>query len=94
MPKATATLNGTVLASTDDYEVVENNIYFPPESLNKEYFKPTHTSTYCPWKGDAAYYSINIDGKEIKDAAWYYPEPLEKAVPIKDYVAFCKYLRG
>jgi len=89
MPKATATLNGTVLASTDDYEVVEGNIYFPPSSINKEYFTPTDTSTYCPWKGDASYYSAKVDGREVKDVAWYYSEPLEKATGIKDYVAFC-----
>jgi uncharacterized protein (DUF427 family) len=89
MPKATATLNGTVLAETDDYEVVEGNIYFPPSSIKKDYFTSTSTSTYCPWKGDASYYSANVDGKEVKDAAWYYAEPLEKATKIKDYVAFC-----
>jgi uncharacterized protein (DUF427 family) len=91
MPKATATLNGTLLASTTDYEVVEGNIYFPPSSLNKEFFKPTDTSTYCPWKGDASYYSVNIDGAEVKDAAWYYAEPFEKVTAIRDYVAFCKW---
>lgn len=92
MPKATATLNGTVLASTDDYEVVEGNIYFPPASLSKEYFSTTNTSTYCPWKGNASYYAVTVDGKETKDAAWYYPEPFEKATGIRDYVAFCEYL--
>jgi uncharacterized protein (DUF427 family) len=90
MPTATASLNGTTLASTDHYEVVEGNIYFPPSSLCKEYFSPTSTSTYCPWKGDASYYSVSVDGKEVKDAAWYYAEPLEKATKIKDYVAFCE----
>jgi uncharacterized protein (DUF427 family) len=92
MPKATATLNGTVVASTDSYEVVEGNIYFPPDSLNKEYFKgPTATHTSCPWKGEASYYSIDVGGKEVKDAAWYYPEPLERVTGIRDYVAFCEY---
>lgn len=90
MPHATATLNGIELASSSTYEVVENNIYFPPNSINKEYFTSTSTSTYCPWKGDASYYTISVDGKEVKDGAWYYPKPLEKATGIKDYVAFCE----
>jgi uncharacterized protein (DUF427 family) len=59
-------------------------------SLEKSHFTPTSTSTYCPWKGNASYYSINVDGKEVKDAAWYYADPKEKAMNIKDHVAFCK----
>jgi uncharacterized protein (DUF427 family) len=91
MPSATAKINGTTIASTDSYETVEGNIYFPPSSLNKDYFKSTETHSQCPWKGNASYYSIEVDGKVLKDAAWYYPEPLEKAKHIKDYVAFCEY---
>jgi uncharacterized protein (DUF427 family) len=93
MPTATATLNGQTLASADssEYEVVEGNIYFSPDTVKQEYFTKTSTSTHCPWKGDAAYYSISVDGKEVKDGAWYYPEPFEKATKIKDYVAFCEF---
>jgi uncharacterized protein (DUF427 family) len=36
-------------------------------------------TTNCPWKGDASYFSIKVEGKELKDAAWYYPSPKEKA---------------
>jgi len=90
MPHATAKVNGTTIASADSYEVVEGNIYFPPESLNKDYFNTTETHTKCPWKGNASYYTIEVDGKELKDAAWYYPQPFEKAKHIKDHVAFYK----
>lgn len=92
MPSATAKINGTTIASADTYEIVEGNIYFPPSSLKKEYIKPTETHSFCPWKGKASYYTIEVDGKVLKDAAWYYPEPLEKAEKIKDHVAFCKFL--
>ncbi|KAJ7522495.1 hypothetical protein O6H91_18G014300 [Diphasiastrum complanatum] len=51
---AKAVWNGAVLASTDDYEVVEGNIYFPPASLNLSYFKPSSTVTTCGWKGQAS----------------------------------------
>jgi len=90
MTKATATVNGTVIAETDNYEVVEGNIYFPPSSINRDYFAETKTHTHCPWKGEASYYTVNVDGKELKDAAWYYPQPFDKAKNIKDYVAFYK----
>jgi uncharacterized protein (DUF427 family) len=93
---ATATVNGTVIAETDNYEIVENNVYFPKDSIKNEYFKETETHTHCPWKGDASYYTITVDGKELADAAWFYPQPFDKAKHIKDSVAFCTYpgIRG
>ncbi|KAJ7569907.1 hypothetical protein O6H91_01G099600 [Diphasiastrum complanatum] len=87
---AKAVWNGAVLASTDDYEVVEGNIYFPPASLNLSYFKPSSTVTTCGWKGQASYYTIEVAGKQNKDAAWYYASPLPAAANIKDHVAFWK----
>ncbi|MDJ0634633.1 MAG: DUF427 domain-containing protein [Xenococcaceae cyanobacterium MO_188.B29] len=86
MPKAI--WNGAVLAESDSCEVVEGNQYFPPDSINKEYFQPSNTHTTCPWKGQASYYNIVVEGKENKDAAWYYPETKEKANNIKGYIAF------
>ena len=87
---AKATVSGTVIAETDSYEVVEGNIYFPPSSIKSDFFTETSTHTHCPWKGDASYYTVNVNGTELKDAAWFYPEPYEKAKNIKDHVAFCK----
>ncbi|MBW4626895.1 MAG: DUF427 domain-containing protein [Brasilonema octagenarum HA4186-MV1] len=85
---AKAIWNGTVLAESDNTVVVENNHYFPPDSVNKQYFKESNTHTTCPWKGLASYYSIEVDGQFNKDAAWYYPEAKEKAKQIEGYVAF------
>ncbi len=85
---AKAIWNGAVLAESDNCEMVENNYYFPPDSINQEYFKPSDTHTTCGWKGVASYYNIVVDGKENKDAAWYYPDTKEKANNIKNYVAF------
>ncbi len=79
---------GAVLAESDRCEVVEGNYYFPPDSINQQYFKPSNTHTTCFWKGQASYYTIEVDGQQNKDAAWYYPEPKEKAKQIKGYVAF------
>ncbi len=79
-----------MLAESNDTIVVEGNHYFPPSSVNKEYFKSSSTESVCPWKGTASYYNLEVEGKENSDAAWYYPEPSEKAKEIKDYVAFWK----
>ncbi|MEM8804821.1 MAG: DUF427 domain-containing protein [Cyanobacteria bacterium P01_G01_bin.38] len=86
MPKAI--WNGAVLAESDRCEVVEGNQYFPPDAIKQEYFKPSSTHTTCPWKGQASYYTLEVDGQENKDAAWYYPEPKDAASNIKGYVAF------
>lgn len=83
-----AIYNGQVLAESQDTVVVENNHYFPADSLNKEYFKASAKHTTCPWKGEASYYTIEVDGKSNPDAAWYYPEPKDAAAEIKDHVAF------
>lgn len=85
---AKATWKGVVIAETEDYEIVEGNIYFPPSSIKSEYFKKTETNTTCPWKGVASYYTVVVDGEENKDAAWYYPQPKDAAKQIKDHVAF------
>jgi len=86
VPKAT--WNGVTLAESDTCIVVEGNQYFPPDSIKHQYFKGSDTHTTCPWKGLASYYTIEVDGKENKDSAWYYPSPKEAARQIKDYVAF------
>jgi uncharacterized protein (DUF427 family) len=83
-----AVFNGTVVAESDATIVVEGNHYFPPESVNSEYFSATDRSTHCHWKGTASYYSVSANGETADNAAWYYAEPLEKAAEIKDYVAF------
>jgi uncharacterized protein (DUF427 family) len=85
-----ATWNGVVLAHSDETVVIEGNHYFPPESLNKQYFNETDTRSTCPWKGQASYYNIEVNGKLNKDAAWFYKEPSELAKGIKDYVSFWK----
>jgi len=83
-----AILNGTVLAESDDTEVVENNHYFPPASLNEAYLEPSDHRTTCPWKGEAHYYDVVVDGTRMENAAWYYPAPSDAASQIKDHVAF------
>lgn len=82
--------NDTVIAESDATKAVENNHYFPADSIKKEFFKKTDTHTNCPWKGVASYYSLEVRGKENKDAAWYYPETKHAAKEIEGHVAFWK----
>ncbi len=79
-----------ILAESNDTIVIEGNHYFPPDSVNWDYFQKSDTHTTCPWKGQASYYTIVIGDTSEPDAAWYYPEPKEAAKQIKDYVAFYK----
>ena len=83
-----AVWNGKVIAESDKTEVVEGNHYFPPESVKKEFFKKSSNHTTCPWKGEASYYDVVVDGEINEGAVWYYPEPKEAAKNIKGYVAF------
>jgi len=82
--------NGKVLAESDSTIVVENNHYFPSDSVNEEFFQSSNHQTTCPWKGLASYKSIKVDGDTNENAAWYYPEPKEAASEIKGYFAFWK----
>jgi len=85
---AKAIWNGTTIAESETFELVEGNVYFPPAAVNRALLKATDHSTHCPWKGDASYFTIVVDGAENENAAWYYPAPFEKAAHIKDHVAF------
>ena len=80
--------NGTVVAESDATRMVEGNHYFPPDSVKREYLKDSGTTSTCPWKGEASYYSLEVDGEKNEDAAWYYRAPKDAAAEIKDYVAF------
>ncbi|MCH9023864.1 MAG: DUF427 domain-containing protein [candidate division Zixibacteria bacterium] len=79
-----------LLAESNKTIVVESNHYFPPDSIKKDFFQPSDTVSFCPWKGDASYYTIKVGDELNKDAAWFYPDPKEKALNIKNYVAFWK----
>ena len=83
-----ATWNGQVIAESDDTVVVEGNHYFPQDAVRAEVLAASDTTTICPWKGTASYYSLVVDGEENADAAWYYPTPKDAAAEITDRIAF------
>lgn len=82
--------NNVTIAESSDTLVIESNHYFPPHSVKMEYLKPSNHHTTCPWKGEASYYSLVVDGQINHEAAWYYPEPKEAAGKIKNHIAFWK----
>jgi uncharacterized protein (DUF427 family) len=82
--------NGEELANSNETQVVEGNHYFPPNSLNMQFFKQSDKSTVCSWKGLANYYDIEVKGNSNKDAAWYYAVPKSAASNIAGYIAFWK----
>jgi uncharacterized protein (DUF427 family) len=86
----TATYQGTELARSDHTVVVEGNHYFPLDDVRDGILESSQTHTTCPWKGEASYYDIVVEGDRNADAAWYYPAPKDAAKEIIDRVAFWK----
>lgn len=83
-----AVWNDQVIAHSDRTVVVEGNHYFPAEDVDPTLLEPSDTTTECPWKGTAHYYTIELDGERLEDAAWYYPEPKPEAAQIRGRIAF------
>ena len=77
-----------MIAESDTFEIVEGNVYFPPDAVNAAYLRPSETHTVCPWKGIASYHDLEVDGEVNADAAWYYPVTKEAAKNVEGHVAF------
>jgi len=88
MPRMQASWNGTVIADSEETVVVEGNHYFPLSSVHRTFLKESSHNSFCPWKGTASYYDIQVDGAVNKNAAWYYAEPKEAASRIRGLIAF------
>jgi uncharacterized protein (DUF427 family) len=84
----TATWNGVVLAESDDIVTVEGNAYFPRDAVRDDVLRPSEHHSFCPWKGTASYYDLEVDGKVNREAVWYYPTPKDAAKEITGRVAF------
>jgi uncharacterized protein (DUF427 family) len=84
----TATWNGVVVAESDDIVTVEGNAYFPRDAVREDVLRPSDHHTFCPWKGTASYYDLEVEGRVNKDAVWYYPTPKDAAKEIRGRVAF------
>jgi len=82
--------NNATIAESNETINVEGNEYFPPDSVNREYLHESDHRSTCPWKGEASYYHVSVNGEVNENAAWYYQNPSKAAGKIKDYVAFWK----
>jgi len=80
--------NNTLIAESNETVKLEGNCYFPPDSVKTQFLRESSTHSICSWKGKANYYDIVVDDLINQDAAWYYPEPKQEALTIKNYVAF------
>ncbi len=79
---------GAVLAESDDVVVVDGFTYFPRDSVNPAVLIDSEHTSVCAWKGRANYYTIEVNGEQNRDAAWYYPKPSLAASKVADRVAF------
>jgi uncharacterized protein (DUF427 family) len=82
--------NQQLIAESDDTVIVEGNHYFPPDSVKREFLQDSDTTTVCPWKGTANYYTLVVDGQSNSDAAWYYADTKPEADQIRGRIAFWK----
>ena len=82
--------NNTLIAESDDTVLVEGNHYFPESALRREFIAFSNHKTSCPWKGQAGYYSLLVNGELNTDAAWYYADPKPEAEMVRGRVAFWK----
>lgn len=62
--------------------------YIPPEDVRLEYFSRTPRSSFCEWKGQAGYYTIQVGDQRAEESAWFYPNPTASFASLRNYVSF------
>ncbi|MFL5295027.1 MAG: DUF427 domain-containing protein [Phenylobacterium sp.] len=84
---------GHVIADSNDALILREadyppRVYFPREDVAMEYMSRTDRRTHCPYKGDAAYYTVLMDGQFAENAVWTYEEPFPAMQQIEGRLAF------
>lgn len=77
-----------VIAESSKTIKVEGNVYFPEEAVHDECLSESNTQYTCPWKGEATYFNLEVDGQVKPDGAWSYQHPKPDAKYITRYIAF------
>jgi uncharacterized protein (DUF427 family) len=83
--KVVADSTATLTLNEAGYPPVQ---YVPIVDIDESLLRPSATSSYCPYKGDATYYSIVGSGLDIQDAIWTYVDPYPDVQAIAGYLAF------
>jgi len=91
--RVVVTVAGRVVADTRDALTLRESTYqpvqyVPRKDVDMTLLERTDQSTYCPYKGDCAYYSIHIGGDRSVNAVWTYEAPFAAVAEIKDHVSF------
>ncbi len=91
--RVVVTVAGKVVADSERALTVQESTYpsvqyIPLDDVDRSLLERTETTTYCPYKGDASYYSIPVGGERSVDAIWVYEQPHDAVKEIKDHVAF------
>ena len=91
--RVVATVNGRTIAdSTATLALQEANYpvvhYFPRSDVDLTALEPTDHATYCPYKGDASYFTIRLGDVVLPNAVWSYEHPYAPVAEIGEYVAF------
>lgn len=86
-------VGGMVIAESERAVVMRETrlapvYYFPKDDVRMDLLEETEQRTYCPFKGNASYWDVVVDGRRIENAVWGYEKPFEEAASVKDYVAF------
>lgn len=91
-----ASWNGATLAESNETIQIEGNEYFPPSSVDRQYFSPSDHATSCVWKGHASYFDVSVNGDTNAQAAWYYREPMEGSAERvgTDYTGYVAFWKG
>ena len=87
------TYNGKTIAESTHALVMQEADYprvhyIPRDDVNMAFLIPTDHDSHCPYKGDASYFSLEVDGQTAENAVWYYDDPYPAVTEIRDHVAF------
>ena len=91
--KVVVTFGGQVIAETTSALTLQESTYaacqyIPRDDVDRSALVASDTQTYCPYKGDAGYFSLRVGDKLAEDAVWTYEAPYDSVAEIKGYVAF------
>ena len=93
--RARVVFNGTTVAESDHAVILHEAghtqvLYFPRRDVRLHLMRPTDHRTHCPYKGDAAYWTLTVGEKSAENAVWSYENPIESVAGIRGYMAFYK----